>query len=329
MLTVVADKRWGGEHGIGRFSRKVLGQIAHRELDIGGRPMDPFDPIRLSIALRRIPRGNVFFSPGYNAPFLSNQRFLFTVHDLNHIDRPENSSVPKRIYYALVLKRACLRAAKVLTVSEYARQRIIRWSGVPDQQVVNVGNGVDDAFTPGSPAASSGRPYFLCVSNRRPHKNESRVLSALAASGLPADVELVLTGPPTQGLNDEIRARGLDGRVRFTGTVSDEELAELYRGAIGLVFPSLYEGFGLPVVEAMACGTPVITSTTTALPEIAGDAALLVDPMRVDEIAEAMTRLHDDQALRIRLREAGLRRATQFTWSSVADRVSAAIADIR
>jgi glycosyltransferase involved in cell wall biosynthesis len=153
-------------------------------------------------------------------------------------------------------------------------------------------------------------------------------VSAVAAARLPPEVGLIFTGDPTPELEGHIRASGLSKRVSFSGTVSDEALAGLYRGALGLVFPSLYEGFGLPVVEAMACGTPVITSTTTALPEIAGDAAILVDPLSINEIAEALSRLHDDMELRLRLRVAGLRRAPQFNWASVAQRAMTAMADI-
>lgn len=328
MLNVVADLRWAGDHGIGRFTRQVMKLIPHVALRTGGRPMDAIDPLRLALAMHSQPPGRLFFSPGYNAPIQSRVPYVFTVHDLNHIDRPENSGLAKRIYYAAILRPACRRAARVFTVSEYSRRRIIDWAGVPTSQVVNVGNGVGEEFSAHGTTRALGHPYFLCVSNRRPHKNESRVVSAVAAARLPPEVGLIFTGDPTPELEGHIRASGLSKRVSFSGTVSDEALAGLYRGALGLVFPSLYEGFGLPVVEAMACGTPVITSTTTALPEIAGDAAILVDPLSINEIAEALSRLHDDMELRLRLRVAGLRRAPQFNWASVAQRAMTAMADI-
>jgi glycosyltransferase involved in cell wall biosynthesis len=323
------DERWSGPHGIGRFSRELAARIPHTDLVIGGRPMSALDPLRLSIALRRVRSEGVFLSPGYNAPLFCKQRFVFTIHDLNHIDRPENSSVLKRLYYATVLKSGCARASKLFTVSEFARRRILEWSGVPGERVVNVGNGVGSEFIPGGPRPVDVRPYFLCVSNRRPHKNEARVVEAFAIAALPAEVELVLTGSATDQLEAHIVDVGLAGRVRFTGTVSDSDLATAYRGAIALVFPSLYEGFGLPVVEAMACGTPVVTSNTTALPEIAAGAAVLVDPSSIEEIAHALVRVYVDDGLRARLRDAGLARATHFSWSAVAQRATAALADIQ
>lgn len=329
MLNVLADARWGGDHGIGRFSRRVLEHVPHVPLELGGKPMDAAEPFRLALALCSQPAGGLFFSPGYNAPIRCRLPYVFTVHDLNHIDRPENSSFAKRLYYSSILRPSCRRAARVLTVSEYSRKRIVEWSGVSESQVVNVGNGVGSDFAPHGPMFKSGVPYFLCVSNRRPHKNELRVVSALAAASLPSDVGLVLTGQPTAELQSHIQASGMADRVRFAGTVSDAELASLYRGALALVFPSLYEGFGLPVVEAMACGTPVITSTTTALPEVAGDAALLVDPMSTEAIAVAIEHIYAQPELRLRLRDAGLTRATQFDWSAVAERVMTAMADIQ
>ena len=143
---ILYDLRWAGPHGIGRFAREIASRVNHIELDMPGRPMAPLDPLHLSFALRRYAPELTFFSPGYNAPLWARQRFVFTMHDLNHIDRPENSSSLKRLYYAAVLRRACWRASKVLTVSNYARRRIIDWSGVPANQVVNVGNGVAAEF---------------------------------------------------------------------------------------------------------------------------------------------------------------------------------------
>jgi glycosyltransferase involved in cell wall biosynthesis len=115
-------------------------------------------------------------------------------------------------------------------------------------------------------------------------------------------------------------------QMAFVGSVSDEQLARLYRGAVGLVFVSFYEGFGLPIIEAMACGAPVLTSTVTATPEVAGDAAILVDPYDVEAIAHEMKRLADDSSLRRELRERGLERALLFSWEKTADKVRAALA---
>lgn len=318
-MTLMCDYRWVGPHGIGRFASEVLKGLPSTELACGGSPADPQDCLRLAWALRGARAGDTFFSPGYNAPWRFRGDFVFTIHDLNHIDRPENASRLKSIYYEAILKPACHRARRILTVSEFSRQRIVDWSGVDPDRVVNVGNGVDPSFTPDVEPHQPGRPYFLCVGNRKGHKNEARVLRALAR--LPdRTMRLILTGAPSPELLDLAGALGIADRVSFAGRTDDAQLCALYVGAAALVFPSLYEGFGLPVVEAFACGTPVITSDCTSLPEVAGGCAVLVDPASEEQIAAAMERVVTDTDLRARLRAAGLRRARDFTWTSVVAR---------
>lgn len=135
-------------------------------------------------------------------------------------------------------------------------------------------------------------------------------------AGLASKMRLVFTGEPTVELADYIERNHVTPSVNFVGAVAETKLPSLYRGAEALIFPSLYEGFGLPVLEAMACGTPVVTASSTALPEVAGDAAMLVDPTSVEQIAAAMLRIVSDTSLRQQLREKGLSRAAQFSWDS-------------
>lgn len=321
MNSIWMDGRWVGAHGIGRFAAELAARNGYQRLPLEGRPMAPADPLKLALALRRLDRRGVFFSPGYNAPLWARQPFVFTVHDLNHIDRSENSSWLKRLYYQFVLRGACRRAAVVLTVSEYSRTRIVDWAGIAAQRVVNVGNGVDASFRPEGDLHDAGGPYLLCVGNRKLHKNEERVVEAFAMSGLAGPLRLVFTGEPSPELERVIASHRLQARVVFAGRVPEASLPGLYRGATALLFPSLYEGFGLPVIEAFACGTPVVTSNTTSLPEVAADAALLVDPLSTPQIAEAITRVVSDPALRATLRERGLRRAADYGWPAVAERV--------
>ena len=320
-MTNYYDDRWLGPHGIGRFAAEVQRRLNLRDLGLAGSPSSPFDPFRLTWAMAKLPRNATVFIPGYNAPLWPMRPFIFTVHDLNHLDVPNNSSASKRLYYHLVIRRACHSALRVLTVSEFSRQRIIEWAGVSPQQVVCVGNGVDASFHPEGERHDPGFGYLLMVSNRRPHKNEEGALAAFARARIDPAIRLLLTGSPTNALQAHIAQLGLTGRVVFVGRVEDAQLPALYRGALGLLFPSLYEGFGLPVVEAMASGVPVLTSTVTALPEVAGEAALLVDPYDVDAIASGIERLLTDEDLRTRLRVAGLKRAAIFRWDDVAARV--------
>lgn len=322
ILRIFADLRWIGEHGIGRFAKMLAERIPLVGLPLAGAPTDPLDALRLSFNLPPARQGGIFFSPGYNAPLFSSRPFVFCLHDLNHIDRTENSSVLKRLYYRIVLRRACHRAAYVLTVSEFSRARIIAWSGIPGDRVINVGNGVDATFCPADMPEPGAARYLLSVSNRKHHKNEMRIVEAFARAEVAADIQLLFTGNPTAELLAHIALHGVSARVAFAGRVPESDFPALYRGAMALIFPSLYEGFGLPVIEAMACGTVVLTSDTTSLPEVAGGAALLVDPLSVEQIAQGMARLCSDTDLRAALRAKGLLQAAKFTWDETARKVA-------
>ena len=219
------------------------------------------------------------------------------------------------------MKRACKRALSIFTVSEFTRMQIVEWSGVSTEKVLNVGCGVDPTYQPAENYYGLQFPYLLCVSNRKRHKNEFRVVEAFARADLPTGMHLVFTGGPTAELTDCIEHLHITQRVYFAGVVPETELPSLYRGAEALVFPSLYEGFGLPILEAMGCGTPVVTANVTAMPEVAGGAALLVDPTSVEQIARAMEQIVSDTTLRQQLRHKGLTRAAEFSWASTAARV--------
>jgi glycosyltransferase involved in cell wall biosynthesis len=318
---IYADQRWIGNHGIGRFARHVLAELDYLPVSITSNPAAPLDSLRLSLALKSLTSSDLFFSPGYNTPLLCAAPFVFAIHDLSHIFCAENSSLLVRVYYATIMKRACSRAARILTVSEFTRAQIVDWSGVPAEKVVNVGCGVEAAYQPQGDLYPLPFPYLLCVSNRKKHKNEFRTIEAFAKAALDENIHLVFTGESTADLMKWAERQRVKSRIDFVGVVAEARLPSLYRGALALIFPSLYEGFGLPVLEAMACGTPVITSNVTALPEIAGDAAVLVDPTSIDAIAAAITKVTSDGSLRARHKEKGLARAAEFTWARTCGKV--------
>ena len=323
------DARWIGDHGIGRVARMLDMTLNLPRLKIGGSPSSPLDTLRLLFAIMfKTPFKSCVFSPGYNAPLFIFKPYIFMIYDLNHIDRAENSSRLKRIYYALIMRRACRNASAVMTVSEYSKARIVEWAGVPENQVVNIGIGVDKAYSSAAIAHNPGYAYLLCVSNRRAHKNEPRVLEAFSKAKIDPAIRLVFTGDATESLLALAVTFGIAQRVVFAGRVAEADLPGYYRGAIALVFPSLYEGFGLPAIEAMACGVPVLTSNTTSLPEAAGDAALLVDPNSVEQISAGIERLCSDQELRAGMIERGFIQATRFTWEMTTSRVSNVLREI-
>lgn len=315
------DERWIGPHGIGRVAARLAARIPFLPLGLQGKPSQPQDPLRLALALRQRPDADLFFSPGFNAPLFGRTPYVLCVHDLCPLDNPESKSLAKSLYFQTVTRYLCHRARFVLTVSEFSRTRILDWSGLPESQVIAVPNGVDPEYQPEGPAFTHPAPYLLCVSNRRPNKNEFRTLEGFArAKGLDS-LPILLTGSPTSEISAHIQKLGISERVHFIGRITDAELPALYRSALGVVFVSLYEGFGLPVVEAMASGTPVLTSSTTSLPEVSGDAALLVDPCSVSEIAHGIEQLLTDDSLRATLRKRGLERAKAFSWDTSASRV--------
>lgn len=290
--------------------------------------MSPLDPLRLGKV--RLAPGDWYLSPGYNGPLSRSCPKIITIHDLNHIDRPENGSFAKTVFYKTILTSVARSSAAILTVSDFSKSRIVEWFDIDESRVFNVGNGVSEVFFD-RPVMSGGavsRPYFICVSNRKGHKNEASLFRAFASCKASKEADLYMTGEPDELTTKVINSLRLDGRVRFVGKVSDLELADYYRQSAALLFPSLYEGFGLPILEAFACGVPVVTSNLTSMPEIAGSAALLVDPHDCDDIARGIDLVYFSQELRQNLIDMGRSRAAHFSWDGVAARIKDAVGEV-
>jgi glycosyltransferase involved in cell wall biosynthesis len=228
---------------------------------------------------------------------------VVTVHDVSFARGGELMSRKDRAVFRLVVPRAVHAARRVLTVSERTKRDLVELYAVPEERIVVTPNGVDPAFTPGE----GPRDYVLSVGAIQPRKNQLAALEAASAEGLP----LVVVGPEKDSsLAAELRRRG----AMLEGYVNQDRLLELYRGAACLVQPSRYEGFGLPVLEAMACGTPVVAVPDPALREVAGEAAVFVEEAHLaDGIRRAL-------AERERLVAGGLERARRFTWKATAER---------
>lgn len=257
---------------------------------------------------------------------------VVTLHDVQHHDMPELFSRSQRLWRRFAFDRTARQAHVVITDSEHAKARIVERLGIDPERIEVVHHGVDR--TRFSPRADTGAlagydlppRYVLYPAGLWPHKNHERLLEALATVKEPS-LGAVLTGPTFDRFG-ELRASitryRLEERVKCLGVVSRTALSELYRRAEALVFPSLYEGFGAPPIEAMACGCPVACSTSASLPEICGDAALMFDPRSVDAIASAIRRVISDSRLRERLRRSGRERAAHFSWQRAAERHRAA-----
>jgi glycosyltransferase involved in cell wall biosynthesis len=245
--------------------------------------------------------------------------------------------------YALsVMRMAARRARRVLTVSEASKQDILHYLKVPAEKVEVIYNALDERLAVAPSAEDIDRvrqrflltsPFVLYSGNIKPHKNVERLIEAfsLLRKGGREDLKLVIIGDEISkypGLRRLVHRLQLDRQVRFLGFVPDATLAALYGLASVFVFPSLYEGFGLPPLEAMAFGTPVVTSNVSSLPEVVGDAALLIDPLSPSEISAAIARVLDDDALRAELVRRGYERVRTFSWARSVKRIREVYAEL-
>ena len=252
---------------------------------------------------RRARRVDILHCTTFRGPVRAPAPVVLTVHDLAILRAPDVFPAWHRLYGRAGLRRVLRSADAIVAVSEYTKREVEELAQVPVERIRVVPNGVDAVFTTEGPAADGD--YVLAVATLEPRKNLARVVDAVRLAG----VELRVVG-----------ARGWGGIdvAGWVGEIPDGELAALYRGARCVAYPSLYEGFGLPVLEAMACGTPVVTSVGTAMEEVAGGAAVLVDPLDVSAIAAG---IGEAEARRGELVPLGLERARAFTWERAADGV--------
>jgi glycosyltransferase involved in cell wall biosynthesis len=355
------DARKLRDFGIGTYIRNLLRHLARldrtTEYVVLGRPADRDalaalgenfrfveetaanysvgEQIRIPLALRR-ERVTLFHAPHYVLPPLVPCRSVVTIHDCIHLMFPQY--LPGRLAFAYArtsIELASRRATRVMTVSESSKRDILRFVDVPPGKIDVIYNSYDERFgiEPDEDAVIRVREryqlhdeFVLYAGNVKPHKNLERLIEAfhlVRQHGLD-HLKLVLIGDEISkyaALRRAVHSHQLHKYVRFLGYLPEETLAVMYRLAGVFVFPSLYEGFGLPPLEAMASGTPVVTSNVSSLPEVAGDAAILVDPYQPESIAEGIRRVLCDESLRRELRVKGLARARQFSWETSVRRV--------
>src|SRR5262245_58407886 len=338
-----------GLSGVGYYTSRLLGGLSERlgrhGLDelvvLSNRPV----PVPLSSRVRlvqgRLPvraawmeisvpgalreaRVDVAHFTNYTAPLRLELPYVVTVHDMSLALLPWCYTWKMRLIVPRVLPRVVRRARLVLCPSAATRDDVVRLLGADPGRVRVIPHAAPRGFDPPRfPEPSREAPYFLFVGNLEPRKNLARAMRAFArvAPALP-DQRFVIAGAPGWKYEDvlaEAARPDLAGRVEMRGYVPEDELPSLYRNATAFVYPSLYEGFGMPVIEAMACGTPVLTSNVAALPELAEGAAVLVDPLDESALAQALHALATDAGLRERLRQAGPARAAQYSWDRTCD----------
>lgn len=294
-------------------------------------------PTNLGWTLIGLPRAarragvDVIHAPAYTAPFWSPVPVVLTIHDVSYQRHPQwypyRRDWVRRAFY----RRSACVASHILTDSRFSASEITAAYGIPIERMTVTPLGVDEGFAPADPTlpvelpAGVTPPYLLHVGDLHERRNLVMLIDAVLAArrhfGPLSALSLVLAGAD-RGVGDAVcaiaeRAGAADAVVRL-GSVNEQRLRALYRGAVALAYPSLYEGFGLPLVEAMACGTPVIASNTASMPEVLGEAGCLVDPLDGEAWTRAIIDVVNDEQTRGRLRVAGLRRAAEFTWARTA-----------
>jgi glycosyltransferase involved in cell wall biosynthesis len=283
--------------------------------------------------LKRI-KPDVFISPDAMMSLRTDVPQMIVMHDLNFVHYPNDLS--KRVANYLIdgSKKFAALADRIVTVSEFSKNDIIKQYGVPADKVDNVYNGVNESFQPLTPQTiantrfklTQGQPYFLFVGSAYPRKNLQRLLPAfeLFKERTGSNVKLVIVGKTFSAypaVNEVYQKMKYASDVVFTGMLDAEQLHQVIGSALASVYVSYFEGFGIPILEAFKCDVPVITSNITSMPEVAGDAALLVDPFSVDDIAHAMTRIYNEETLREELMRKGRERVQLFSWDATADKL--------
>jgi len=349
--TLCIDLRWIDSSGVGMYIKGILpglieilqdvsivglGDCARLEefawsraenvrlVDCGAGRYSLAEQIQLP---RAIPAGtDLFFSPYYTIPLFYSGRLAVTVHDMSHLVVPEIVNNWKKHNYARLMYCAVRRRAEMIfTVSEFTRKEFLRLTtGGPDKDIVVTPLGISPEWNDacaGPPVRKRG--YFVCVGNIKPYKNLGRLLDAFLQVRDRIPHDLVIIGQYEGLITAESpiffeRARAAADRVHITGFVSQHELLSLVAHAQALIMPSLYEGFGLPPLEAMSAGVPVAVAHTASLPEVCGEAALYFDPLDVEDMANKMIDLARDPALCADLVALGKRRSPLFTWDSCA-----------
>ena len=360
-MRIGIDARKLHDFGIGTYIRNLLRQLARLDRDteyvVFGRPDDRETLASLGANFRPVPEtaGNyslaeqikiplavrregvtLFHAPHYVLPPLVTCRSVVTIHDCIHLMFPGYLPSRTALFYARAsISLAARRATRVLTVSESSKRDILRFVNVQPEKIDVIYNSYDERFGVEPTEDAMGRvreryqlddQFVLYAGNVKPHKNLERLIEAfhlVRNRGLD-HLKLVLIGDDISkytALRRAVHRHQLHKYVRFLGYLPEDTLAVMYRLAGVFVFPSLYEGFGLPPLEAMASGTPVVTSSVSSLPEVAGDAAVLVDPYDAHAIADGIHSVLTDARRRDELKRLGLARAKQFSWESSVRRV--------
>jgi glycosyltransferase involved in cell wall biosynthesis len=271
-------------------------------------------------------RFDYLWSPHYNIPIFFDGQLFVTVHDVFHLAFPEYNKGLKKAYAKLLFTIIKFKAKKIFTVSDFTKQELIKYAGVNPEKIIPVPNGIEDEWID-LPVTEPllDKPYILYVGNVKPHKNLMSLINAFKLIAGKIDHQLVIVGKKEGFITGDMEvlkaSEELGERVLFTGFISDDILKRYYQHAEVLVFPSIYEGFGLPPLEAMAVNCPTIVSNKASIPEVCGDASLYVDPLNPEDISKKILLIISNNQVRNELILKGQNHVKKYSWQITASKI--------
>lgn len=292
-MKILYDIRASGKYGIARFSQQIYKCLnGYVPFNDNSSPFSSLDSIKLSFKLDK--DADFFVSTSSTGPVFGRIPYSICLHDLIQLDRPDDFSLLVWVYFKYFVKRIATNAAIIFTVSEFSKDRIAFHYDVPRDKIIVLGNGISDVFYEAHQDKHSKLPFIFNYSGGKIHKNVPAAIRAFNKISHLIPHSLIIASERSE---IEISDCHLSNRIQFVGKVTDVDLKNYLSDADALLFPSIYEGFGLPIIEAFACGTQVITSNTSSMPEVSRGYAILVDPFDVDSISGAILLAIDKKAL--------------------------------
>lgn len=345
-MNIFLDCRMIKMSGIGRYIENIIKNNIYKENIIGLGDKSEIDSVekikdtitfdskiygikeQINYPYKELKKADLLHVPHYNIPIMYRGKLITTIHDITHILFPQYLPNKFAFYYArFMISRAIKQSDYILTVSQNSKNDLIKYFNADDKKIIVTYNGIDNIFVKKDKSEyeylykkyniENNKKIILYVGNKKPHKNIDTLIKAINCTKNKDDYILILTGKGFDGytqLEELSNELNMNEQIKHTGIVTDEELVNLYNLADIFVYPSLYEGFGIPPLEAMACGTPVICSNTSSLPEVVGDSAYLINPYDERAISQAIDNLIDNRELYETLVSKGYERSKLFTW---------------
>ncbi|MDT8716158.1 glycosyltransferase family 4 protein [Clostridium sp. 19966] len=338
-------------HGIGRYTYELIKRVSStselnlkllvNDVNLGKEIFGEFknvefivmkskfislqEQIELPRVINRYKGKAIFHSPSFvGSPFIKINTIM-TIHDLNHLRFPQFYSPFHKYYYKFIVKTSARKTAKLLTGSEFAKDELLEWLECDESKIVVAYDGIDKRFSliEDKDKLESVRKkyklpdrFILYIGNQKPHKNVETIISSMKYID---EVKFVINGKGNESINKAISDNKVEDKILKIGFVDEEDLPYVYNLATVFTFPSLYEGFGLPPLEAMACGCPTVVSNTSSLPEVVGEAALKVEAKDDKAFADAINQLLTDEKLRENLIQSGMERVKKFSWDKMVE----------